>query len=173
MRLRPSGAPNWHLSTSLFTRCATECFADANWLEKYLVQRGGVSKPTDIPAPQIAWPDSPVDPVGPVSEALNIEKGLLEDLQRLCRTADKCGDNAVQDVIETRFLAKETRHVKDMGDLLQQCVRVSKQTGLGLYHLDKELRETHGVTPWSAFNSPDASDKHLHKVTQDLYDTAV
>jgi ferritin heavy chain len=57
-----------------FTRAAAECFAGANWLEKYPVQRGGRSKPTDIAAPTVAWPDSPVDPVGPVEEALQVEK---------------------------------------------------------------------------------------------------
>lgn len=114
-----------------------------------------------------------MDPVEPVYEAFLIEKGLLEDLQRLCKTADECGDNALQDLLETRFLSKETRHVKDMGDLLQQCVRVSKQPGLGLYHLDKELRDTQGWTPWGALNDPGASDKHLQRVTEDLYKVAV
>ena len=150
-----------------------ECFADANWLEKYLVQRGGGSKPTDIPGPKFTWPESPVDPVGPVYEAVQVEKGLLEDLHRLCRTADKCGDNSLQDVLETRFLSKETRHVKDMGDLLQQCVRVSKQPGLGLSLLDRELRDSGGETPWGPANEPNASDKQLQKVTEHLYKVAV
>ncbi|KAL2134167.1 hypothetical protein VTI74DRAFT_866 [Chaetomium olivicolor] len=32
------------------------------------------------------------DPVKPVHEALKVEKGLLEDLQRLCATASNCDD---------------------------------------------------------------------------------
>ncbi|KAF2275416.1 ferritin-like protein [Westerdykella ornata] len=155
----------------LFKRAATECFADGMWLEGYLVQRGGRSKPSDIPAPDVEWPDDPVDPVQPVYEALQVEKCLLEDLQRLCAVADKHGDYALEDVIETRFLKKETKHVKDMGDLLQQSVRVSKQAGHGLYHLDKELRENKGVTPWGKANNPDNTDYLLQAATADLSNT--
>ncbi|EGY20865.1 uncharacterized protein VDAG_02389 [Verticillium dahliae VdLs.17] len=162
-----------HGFAALWMRSAVECLADANWLESYLVQRGGCCTPTDIPAPKICWPDNPVDPVHPVYEALQIEKKLMEDLQRLCGTADKCGDYSLQDVIETRMLRKETRHVKDMGDLLQQCVRVSKQMGHGLYHLDKELRSTHGLTPWGCLNDPDSTNQLLDQATKDLYKACV
>jgi len=162
-----------HGFASLWKRSAAECFADATWLESYLVQRGGGAKPSDIPAPKISWPDDPVDPIQPVHEALKAEKSLLEVLLRLCKTADKFSDNALEDMIETRFLRKETRHVKDMADLLQQCVRVSKQPGHGLYHLDKELRTHGGVTPWASYNDPDTSDKLLHKTTEALYNTSV
>jgi ferritin heavy chain len=74
------------------------------------------------------------------------------------------GDSAVEDAIQAHFLRKETRHVKDMGDLLQQCVRVSKQAGHGLYHLDKELRENGGVVPWGEANDPDTITEELYKV---------
>lgn len=97
-------------------------------------------------------------------EALQVEKGLLEDLQRLAVKASECGDDAAQDAIESHFLRKETRHVKDMGDLLQQCVRVSKDPGHGLYHIDKELRATGGVIPWGALNDPDTLTEELYKV---------
>ncbi|KAK7419307.1 hypothetical protein QQX98_003459 [Neonectria punicea] len=157
-----------HGFASLWKRSAQECFADATWLESYLIQRGGRAKPTDIPAPSIDWPDDPVDPVYPVHEALKVEKDILEDLLRLCATAEKANDNALEDMIEGRFLRKETRHVKDFGDLLQQCVRISKQPGHGLYHLDKELRANKGVTPWSTFNDPDWSDNLLRAATSDL-----
>ena len=133
------------------------------------MQRGGVAKPSDIPAPNISWPDDPVDPIQPVYEALQVEKKLLEDLLILCKVADEAGDYCLEDVIESRFLRKESRHVKDMGDLLQQCVRVSKQQGHGLYHLDKELRATGGKTPWGDVNDPDASDKRLNDATENLY----
>ncbi|KAF5012351.1 hypothetical protein FDECE_1578 [Fusarium decemcellulare] len=162
-----------HGFASLWKRSAQEAFADATWLESYLVQRGGRSKPSDIPKPDIEWPDDPVDPVHPVQAALNVEKEILEDLLRLCGTADKANDNALEDIIETRFLRKETRHVKDMGDLLQQCVRISKQAGHGLYHLDKELRASNGVMPWAAFNDPDKSDELLQSITSDLYKVKV
>jgi hypothetical protein len=54
---------------------------------------------------------------------------------------------------------QETRHVKDMGDLLQQCIRVSKQSGLGLYFLDRGLCDSGGETPWGSAHEPNASDK--------------
>lgn len=117
--------------------------------------------PGEIPAPQAFWPDNPVEPVQPVHEALQVEKRLLEDCLRLCAMAEKNKDNALKDMIETRFLFKETRQVKDMGDLLQQCVRVSKQPGHGLYHLDKEIRCAKGRTPWSEMNDPDHSDYQM------------
>ncbi|KAI3571468.1 ferritin-like superfamily [Fusarium oxysporum f. sp. albedinis] len=162
-----------HGFAALWKRSAQEAFADATWLESYLVQRGGRSKPSDIPAPNIEWPDDPVDPVEPVHAALHVEKEILEDLHRLCATAEKANDNALEDVIESRFLRKETRHVKDMGDLLQQCVRISKQAGHGLYHLDKELRANNGIVPWANFNDPDKSDELLRSVVADLYKAAV
>lgn len=98
-----------------------------------------------------------------------MEKALLDDALRLCGAASEQGDNALEDMIEQRFLRKETRHVKDMGDLLQQVVRISKQVGHGLYHLDKELRQNNGVTPWSGYNDPDKSDELLHAATGGLY----
>ncbi|EON62140.1 hypothetical protein W97_01359 [Coniosporium apollinis CBS 100218] len=154
----------------LFKRCAIECFADANWLECYLVQRGGICRPVDIPAPTVAFPDDPVDPVQPVYEALRVEKAILEDAIRLCKLADKHGDYPLDDAIETRFLKKETKHVKDMGDLLQQCVRVSKDVGHGVYHLDKELRWKKGITPWAKENNPDNNDLLLKEAAKDLHD---
>ncbi|KAH7231055.1 hypothetical protein BKA59DRAFT_549994 [Fusarium tricinctum] len=105
--------------------------------------------------------------------AWRTEREILEDLYRLCAAAEKAGDNALEDVIESRFLRKETRHVKDLGDLLQQCVRISKQAGHGLYHLDRELRANNGVVPWASFNDPDKSDQLLRGVVADLYKTAV
>ncbi|KAK5092228.1 hypothetical protein LTR70_001964 [Exophiala xenobiotica] len=157
-----------HGFAMLFKRAAAECFADGMWLESYLVQRGGRSKPSDIPAPDIHFPDDPVDPVIPVHAAFQREKELLEDLLRLCKTADEAGDYALEDAIETRFLKKETKHVKDMGDLLQQCVRISKNVGHGLYHLDKELRESKGIVPWAHNNNPDSTDEILSAAMGDL-----
>ncbi|KAL8925870.1 MAG: hypothetical protein Q9172_002023 [Xanthocarpia lactea] len=143
-------------------------YVQASSFNKDVAERGGRSSPSDIPAPKIEWPDDPVDPIQPVYEALQVEKGLLEDVLRLCKTADEHGDYALEDALETRFLKKETKHVKDMGDLLQQCVRVSKQPGHGLYHLDKELRKTDGLTPWGHSNNPDNSDRLLDEATEDL-----
>lgn len=104
-----------------------------------------------------------------MNEALQVEKELLEDLLRLCKTADKCGNYALEGVIETRFL-KETKHVKDMGDMLQQCTRVSKDVGHGVYHLDKELRQTKGLVPWARANNPDSID---HLLKEAMKDTAL
>ena len=132
--------------------------ADFKWLEKYLISRGGRSKPTDIEATTFEWPDSPIEPVSPCKEALLVEKGLLEDLERLSSLADKSGDSALADAIQNRFLSKETRHVKNLADLLRQVVRASKQPGLGLYLLDRELRHTYGIVPWDRVN--DLSQNH-------------
>ena len=104
------------------------------------------------------WPDEPIEPISPVRAALETEKRLLEDLHKLCAAADKNGDYALEDAIEDRFLKKETKHVKDLGDLLQQVLRVSKQAGHGLYHLDRELRETNGRIPWGHANVPNSVD---------------
>ena len=91
----------------------------------------------------------------------------------LCRIADKCRNNSPQDILKTRFLSKETHHIKDMGGLLQQYIQVSKQPGLGLYLLDSELRDSGGETPWGSANEPDASDQRLLRVTEHLYKIAV
>lgn len=125
------------------------------WLEAYLVQRGGRVIPADITAPFITFPDNPVDPVIPVHESLLVEKAILEDAYLLCNMASRHHDYAMEDAITTRFLRKETKHVKDFGDLLQQSVRVSKQVGHGVYHLDRELRESKGCLPWTLVNNPD------------------
>jgi ferritin heavy chain len=162
-----------HGFAALWKRAASDRLSDATWLEAYLVQRGGRSQPADIPAPSVHWPDGPVDPVEPVHEALQAEKRLLEDLQRLCAAAERCGDIALRDVIETRFLRRKTRHVKDMADLLRQCVRVSKAVGYGIYHLDRELRAGGGVPPWGPLNEPDAADDILHESTEDLYKSSM
>lgn len=152
----------------MFKRAAAECFADGMWLENYLVQRGGRSKPSDIPKPNIDFPDSPVDIIYPVHEALFVEKRLLEDCLKLAKLADDHNDSALQDMIEDRFLKKETKHVKDLGDLLQQAVRVSKDIGHGVYQLDKELRQNDGNVPWGKVNHPDYSDALLASAVSDL-----
>lgn len=138
----------------LWERSAAECLADFKWLEKYLISRGGRSRPTAIEATQFEWPDSPIEPVEPCKEALFVEKRLLEDLERLCSLADKSGDRALADAIQNRFMSKEIRHVKNLADLLRQVVRASKQPGLGLYLLDRELRHTDGIVPWHVGNDP-------------------
>lgn len=118
------------------------------------MSRGGRSKPTQIEATTSEWPDNPVEPVSPCKDALFVEKSLLEDLQRLCSLADKSGDVALADAIQSRFMHKETTHVKNLAGLLQQVVRASKQPGLGLYLLDQELRHNDGVVPWDSVNDP-------------------
>ncbi|KAJ5982224.1 hypothetical protein N7451_012324 [Penicillium sp. IBT 35674x] len=143
-----------HGFARLWERSAAECLADFKWLEKYLVSRGGRSNPTAIEPTQFEWPDSPIEPVGPCKEALFVKKRLLEDLERLCSLADKSGDSALAEALQSRFLYKGTRHVKNLADLLQQVARASKQPGLGLYLLDRELRHTDGIVPWDAMNDP-------------------
>jgi len=153
-----------HGFSLFFARSAAECFADASYLEKYLIQRGGVAKPSDIPAPSVCWPDNPIDPIRPLQDALHIEKSILEDAQRLCVVADKHKDYALQDIIECRFLQKETKHVKDMGDLLREAARISKVPGHGLYHLDRDLRISMGKVPWGIHNNPESSDMLLKDI---------
>lgn len=129
-----------------------------HWLEKYLVTRGGRSKPTNIEAPTMEWPDNPVEPLGPCMEAFKVQKKLLDDLGRLCALAMKCEDSSLLDAIQTRFLRKHAKQVKNLGDLLQQTARVSKQPGVGLYLLDQELRCARGTVPWMVTNDPDVQD---------------
>lgn len=148
-----------HGFSMLWSRSAAEAFADAHWLEKYMIQRGGTATPKDIPAPTISWPDDPIEPIAPLREALMAEKAILEHAHQICDVADKAGDIALEDAIEDRFLKKETKHVKDLGDLLQQALRVSKVPGHGLYHLDRELRKHNGKIPWGAANNPDNVDR--------------
>ncbi|KAL1848101.1 hypothetical protein Plec18167_009660 [Paecilomyces lecythidis] len=158
-----------HGFSMLWQRCATECLKDMYWLEKYLISRGGRSKPTAIEAPKIEWPDNPIEPVHPVREALQVEKRLLQDLERLCALAEKCNNHSLTDAIQTQFLRKESKHVKDLGDLLQQVVRVSKQTGHGIYHLDKELRSHKGRIPWGLQNDPDCQEPVIAEITESLH----
>lgn len=132
-----------------------------HWLEKYLVTRGGRSKPSNIEAPTCEFPDCPVDPVAPCKDALLVEKRLLEDLERLCSLAEKCGETSLAEAIKTRFLRKVAKQVKNMGDLLKKVARVSKCAGLGLHLLDMELRNHKGILPWTVFNDPDRQDEAI------------
>ena len=97
-----------------------------------------------------------------------MEKRLLEDLERLCNSAQKSGDASLADAIQTKFLHKEAKHVKDLADLLQQVVRVSKQPGLGIYLLDWELRHYHGSVPWNAANDPGRQEHEIEEVRKTI-----
>lgn len=153
---------------SLWERSAAECLIDFQWLEKYLVSRGGRAKPTPIEPSNVEWPDNPVEPVEPCKEALLVEKRLLGDLERLCTLADKSGDSSLADVIQRKFLRKEAKHVKDFADLLQQVVRVSKQPGLGIYLVDRELRLSNGSVPWATANDPDRQEYATEQVRRSI-----
>jgi uncharacterized membrane protein len=63
----------------------------------------------------------------PVSYALNF-RGIIVLLGSIIGTIP--WNNPVTDAIQSKFMRKETRHVKNLADLLQQVVRVSKQPGL-------------------------------------------
>ena len=151
-------------SFRLWERSAQECLIDMHWLEKYLVTRGGRSKPTNIEANTMEWPDSPVEPLAPCMEAFKVQKKLLDDLGRLCALAMKCEDSSLLDAIQTRFLRKHAKQVKNLGDLLQQTARVSKQPGVGLYLLDQELRCAKGTIPWMVTNDPDVQDVGVERI---------
>ncbi|EED22999.1 conserved hypothetical protein [Talaromyces stipitatus ATCC 10500] len=157
-----------HGFAMLWERSAWECLLDMNWLEKYLVTRGGRSKPTNIEAPKIDFPDSPVEPVGPCREAFTVQKKLFEDLQRLVTLAEKQQDTALVTAIESRYLRKHAKHLKNLGDLVQQVARVSKQHGLGLYLLDSELRRHNGVIPWMSLNDPDSHFESVSVLTKKI-----
>lgn len=60
-----------------------------------------------------------------------MEREILEDTNRLCQVADKAHDYALQETVARRFLEKETKHVKNMGDMLQEVARVAKVPGHG------------------------------------------
>ncbi|RJE20462.1 Ferritin-like domain protein [Aspergillus sclerotialis] len=155
-----------HGFARLWERSAAECLADFHWLEKYLVSRGGRSKPTAIEPPGVEWPADPVEPVEPCREALFVERRLLEDLQRLCSLAEKSGDAALCDTIHNHFMHKEVKHVKDLADMLQQVVRVSKQPGLGIYLMDQELRRTNGSIPWGSANDTHIENNSFSRITE-------
>lgn len=142
-----------------------ECLIDMRWMEKFLVTRGGRSKPTAIEPPNIEWPDRPVEPLGPCMEAFKVQKKLLDDLTRLCKLAQKSEDASLLDAMQTRFLRKHAKQVKNLGDLLQQTARVSKQPGMGLYLLDHELRCNKGTIPWMVANDPDVQDVGVENIS--------
>lgn len=60
-----------------------------------------------------------------------MEREVLEDTNRLCHVAEKAHDYALQETVSRRFLEKETKHVKNMGDMLQEAARVGKVPGHG------------------------------------------
>ncbi|KAJ6131087.1 hypothetical protein N7523_001547 [Penicillium sp. IBT 18751x] len=150
-----------HGFAMFWERSARERLIDMHWLEKYLVTRGGRCKPSNIEAPTCEFSACPVDPVAPCKDAFLVEKRLLEDLERLCSLAEKCGESSLADAIQTRFLRKEAKHIKNMGDLLKQVSRVSKCPGLGLHILDMGLLNHKGILPWTVANDPDRQDEAI------------
>lgn len=66
------------------------------------------------------------------------------------------------------FCTKRQKHVKDLGDLLQQVVHVSKQPGLEIYLLDLELRHYNGSVPWGNANEPDREEHAIEKVEKKI-----
>lgn len=164
---------NYANKCSLFEKSAIECLADACWLERYLIQRGGRCKPTSLEVPACEFPDNPVEPIKPLSKAVETERKILDDLERLMHLADKAGCYSLCTALDKRFLGKQTHHVKDMADLLQQTVRVSKNAGQGIFHLDRELRRTKGNLPWGKVNDPDSVALAIENICSQLSNVEV
>ena len=70
---------------------------------------------------------------------------LTEELIRLCMLAAQLNGAPTEDAIQGYSLCKVSKHIKDLGDLMQKCVRLSKRTGHGLYHHGRELQECHNM----------------------------
>lgn len=156
-----------HGFSMFFTRAAIECLHDGAYLEKYLVQRGANVTPAEIPPPRHRWPDEPVDPLTPLVVMLDLEMEILNDCHQVCGVAEKNGDYSTAGMIGARFLTKESKHVKDVGDLLKQVTRVSKVPGHGLYTVDMELRKSMGRMPWSRANRPEVVDRFMGEYSKD------
>ena len=152
----------------LWQRRAEQCLIDMSWLEKYLITRGGRSRPTTIEPSNVEFPSNPVEPLHPVREAMAVEKRLLEDLERLCALAIKNYDLSLANAIEGRFLRKQIRYVKDWGDLMRHIVRVSKVPGLGLFEMDERLGNNQGRIPWSHYNDPDLHHSNVHGLCENI-----
>ncbi|KAH8697854.1 ferritin-like superfamily [Talaromyces proteolyticus] len=176
---RKLAADCWRANVSLhgfgllFEKSAVECLADASWLERYLIQRGGRCKPTNIEAPTCEFPDNPVEPIIPLHKAVETERKLLDDLERLMRLAEKAGCYSLCTALDRRFLQKQTQHVKDLADLLQQTVRVSKHPGHGIFHLDRELRNANGNLPWGGLNDPDSVTLEVRSLCSQLENSQI
>jgi ferritin heavy chain len=82
--------------------------------------------------------------------------------------ADKAGCYSLCTALDKRFLGKQTHHIKDMADLLQQTVRVSKHAGHGIFHLDRELHRAKGNLPWGKINDPDSIALEIDSISSQL-----
>ncbi|KAL3312064.1 Ferritin heavy polypeptide-like 17 [Cichlidogyrus casuarinus] len=116
-----------------FREASHEKFQHAETLIDYQNRRGGrvlfhnISSCPDVP------PDASIQQG--LELALGHQKRMNTSLQQLHAIADKHGDNQMTDFIETDYLDRQVKTIKNLGDKLQNSQRVS--TGLGEYLFDE------------------------------------
>jgi len=148
------------------SRLARKHLMHASMFMRYQTQRGGHVNLMDIKAPTENWTHAESG----WELILKTEKSLFEHLRKSDQCAEEHKDYAFSDFIEDgRFLSEQTRRIKDVGDVLCQVKRLKSEEGVGIYMLDKEMRENYGKPLWS--NEVHLSEKFVKKM-QHLHDEA-
>jgi ferritin len=133
-----------HGFSEFFCMVAIESSANACAFMRYQNQRGGTVELRDIKTPKDTW----TKPIESWQYALDIVKLNVESLFKLGKVAVDNRDLAFSNWLETHFMEKGTRHVKDVADILRQVQRVTEggksEGGQGIYELDREFRENGG-----------------------------
>lgn len=100
----------------------------------YMNKRGGTIVFSPIENPQNSWTSAK----DAMSDALELEKKVNENLLNLHALASTHGDPNFLDFLETEYLQEQVDSIKEIADHLTNLQRVGE--GLGVYVFDKELK---------------------------------
>lgn len=123
--------PGFH---KFFKKCADEEREHAEIFMKYQNKRGGKLKLEQIAQPnKYKWSG----PLEAVTQALDLEKYVNENLLDLHEVAGEKKDAQLSDFLEATFLDEQVEACKKLSDLITNLQRAGK--GLGEYVVDREL----------------------------------
>jgi len=126
-------------AASFFEKAQAEEIGHAKAFIKYQNTRGGkvVLQQIQVPVQDFTGDAVESDLCKAFSKALDLEIFVYDELLKMHKVADSCGDPAFTDLIEG-YLGDQVSAIRDMGERVAQLERLAPGGGHAVWHWDGE-----------------------------------